>query len=74
MGARKARCFIQVEGWMHGSHGGRIPVMKDWIAILPDPVDLVSVSAEALRFCQEKGINAGEIIHFQKLGTLETGD
>ena len=68
---KKVKCFIQVSGGTSGLHGDTIPVMKDWIAFLPDPVRLSDVDLEAKRFCEEERILQGEIVHFQKIGTGE---
>ncbi len=71
---KKAKCFIQVSGETAGPHGKAISVMPDWIAFLPDPVELADVSIEALRFCREKKITKGEVVHYQKIGVVEQDD
>lgn len=72
--AKKAKCFIQISGEMKGLHGKNIPAMRDWIALLPDPVELVEVSIEAMKFCQREKITGGEVVHFQKIGAVEDND
>lgn len=71
---KKARCFIQVFGEMSGLHGKKIPVMRDWVVLLPSPIDLLSVTAEALEHCRKEGITNGEVVHFQKIGIVEQDD
>lgn len=70
----KAKCYIQVSGETKGLHGKTISTMRDWIAFVPDPVELLDVSIEALRFCKEQKIVGGEVVHYQKIGVVEHDD
>ncbi|MGB4942731.1 MAG: hypothetical protein WBO92_01330 [Candidatus Moraniibacteriota bacterium] len=72
--AKKAKCFIQVAGEAKGSYRKTIPVMRDWMALLPDPVDLAAVSIAAKKFCQAEEILNGEVVHFQKIGVVDTDE
>ncbi len=71
---RKARCFIQVIECMEGSLASKKSAIRDWVALLPDPVNFIDVFIEATRFCRQEGIASWEIIHFQKIGTDENDD
>lgn len=70
----KAKCFIQVSGEISGPHGKKIPVMRDWIAFLPNPVEPLSISIEASKQCSREGISDGEVVHYQKIGVVEQDD
>lgn len=72
--AKKAKCFIQVAGEAKGSYRKTIPVMRDWIALLPNPVALADVATEALRYCEDAEIISGEVTHYHKISVVTVGE
>lgn len=67
----RAKCFIQIEGRVRGE---TIPVMRDWIALLPNPVALADVATEALRYCEDAEIISGEVTHYHKISVVTVGE